>query len=260
MIKFLMALAQMACLAPSFLALNFNLMKSIFRLFIALLLICPTSSYAQAQENHQFRFNAQYGWMQHSQMGAIFAGPEWAFGRGKHQMLIGATFGFAEGNRNLSREAMERGGLLYGYYGIPTPPFLAIQGRRSSFPEVLMHYEFPKSSTTHQLGGRLGYQFLHHTQKLQFGVGGGWFVNYVDKHYIATILEDVVATSPFEETFVIDLDIHYWVRYLHMGPFVQGHIQLARKGSVQPGVSLAYHHGFGGIGWVSAGLQVAFGM
>lgn len=241
-------------------------MKQLLVIYILPCLLCLFVHNTQAQGGHQFRFNAQYGWMQHSKMGSVFAGPEWAFGKGNHQVIFGATFGYAEGNRNLSKEAMEKGGLLYGYPGAPRPPFLVTTGIESEFPGILYRFQFPKSSTSHQLGGRLGYQYQHFTEKLHFSFGGGWYLNYVSKQYIATILEDVVIIDDLfvdffpSEQYVIDLDIQYWVRYLHTGPFVQGHVQLARSGSVQPGFSVSYHHGFGGIGWVSAGLQVAFGM
>jgi hypothetical protein len=234
-----------------------------YKIPLLITLCLAVSIKLKAQGGHQFRLNTHYGRMQHSQMGAFLAGPEWAIGQGKHQFILGADIGFAEGHRNVGKARAKEGGLLYLHFRGNAAPFVF---SALGPPDYIIEISTPRSSTTHQFGGRAGYMFRHFTPKWHLGMGGGWYCSYVNKLYTAVILPNTTVvddiwgpnfTSVYED---IDLDIHYWVRYLHMGPYVQGHMQLARKGSVQPGISLAYHHGFGGIGWVSAGLQVAFGM
>lgn len=133
----------------------------------------------------------------------------------KNNLIIGGGFAHSEGNRNFDRNVPGNYTIEYENRIATLDPLGAL-----SYQYYLPKEFKVKTSTTFQYIIKIGYEFVLEKGKLETGLYG----TYVNKNYIADIIEDARVTRfpYFSEAQAqnADIIIPFNLRYIDLGPYI----------------------------------------
>lgn len=180
-------------------------MRNYFYLFI--FLFCFLDVDAQVQ----LRPELSFAYLQHSKLIGLGVTNGLHFPLKNESKLVASfTFAYTQGNRNFNPDEEGLYNIEYGNY---SPPFQNLIGTPFLFD--FMTETEAKTSTTFQYSLNLSY--AKKFNKWEFG--GGLYITYVNKSYLAALIPDFDITFG-NEPFSIDYLVPFHIRYYDIGPFL----------------------------------------
>ena len=201
----------------------------------------------------QLRTQAGYSYLRHSHFSGVHFDNEILFGSGAHRWSLGLSLNHAEGNRNFDPS---QPGVYTVEFGDYVPPY-----QISTLPTFQYDHpvELPPLTTQiFQITSRVGYSYQ--LSGLPLSVGGGLYLSYVNKTYLADIFYDTEMTwQLFDLDVAYDLAIPFYLRYLAIGPYLEADYTFWQGEELGLGFGASYHFSRNRHGWLDLGLVVSFG-
>lgn len=224
-----------------------------YKTSVLLLTLLITSLSLNAQVN--FHSQVGYSYMQHSNLNAISFtnGLQFKVGNKGH-INIGFDLNYGEGNRNFNPKDMKDYSIEYNDYFPQFQPIVTPSNQFTHFQELEV-----KTSTTYQLSGTLGYGYVFNVPMIrQITIEGGMYLSYINKSYIANVIEDAALTWTFfslEEDIEYDLVIPFYNRYIDVGPYINARIPIYKAKNMLVSASASYYNSGLQNGWFNFGLD-----
>mgnify|MGYP006266594217 CR=1 FL=1 len=196
---------------------------------------------------------AGYSYLRHGQLSGVHFDNTATFGQGAHRWTLGLGLNHAEGNRNFDPD---RPGVYTIQFGDYIPPYQFFLVRTFNYDHPV---ELPPLTTQiFQLTGRVGYSYQF--PNLPLSAGGGIYLSYVNKTYIADLLYDTdIYWRLVNLDIVYDLAIPFYLRYLAVGPYLHADYTFWQGEAVSWGLGTSYHFSRNRHGWLDVGVVVTFG-
>lgn len=196
---------------------------------------------------------AGYSYLRHGQLSGVHFDNTAIFGQGPNRWTLGLGLNHAEGNRNFDRA---RPGVYTIAFGDYIPPYQGYVGRTFQYDHPV---ELPVLTTQiFQLTGRVGYRYQF--PDLPLSMGGGIYLSYVNKTYLADILYDTDIYWRLNNVDIVyDLAIPFYLRYLAIGPYLSADYTFWQGESTSWGLGASYHFARSRHGWLDVGVTMSFG-